>query len=200
VTGPAPDNVAAFRSPRTAQERTQHLGMVVFLCAWAMLFCGLFLAYGVVRSSVSAWPPPGLPRPPTGLGALGVGLLGLSSGAVAAAVGALASGKQARAVLALGAALVLGGIFLALQAAIWTGLAARGLSLEGGPYADLFFVLTGFQALQLAVGEGGLFFALARTWRGLFNAAHMQPVRLWGMYWHCVTAAGCLVFGALYLA
>src|SRR5436189_86613 len=40
------------------------LGMVMFMAAWAMLFAGLFFAYGVLRVRATDWPPADLPRLP----------------------------------------------------------------------------------------------------------------------------------------
>src|SRR5688500_13946246 len=55
------------------QATTAYLGMVIFMASWAMLFAGLFFAYGVVRAGAHPWPPtdmPDLPRLLPGLATL----------------------------------------------------------------------------------------------------------------------------------
>lgn len=189
----------AYRSPREHEAYTQYLGMVIFLCAWAMLFCGLFLAYGVIRTSEHPWPPTGAPRLPVGLGALNLVLIGAASFAYHLGLQRVRRGLRKRAALPLVLALALGAVFLAVQAAVWIDLYRRGLVLDGGPYAAFIYVITGFHALQLLFGEGALAYIATRVWRGTFNAANLQPVRLWGMFWHSVAASWAATFIALYL-
>jgi len=191
--------VLAYRSPREHEAYSQYLGMVIFLCAWAMLFCGLFMAYGVIRSSGGPWPPPGAPRLPLGLGALNLVLVAVGSGAYHLGFRWLRLNRRAQAVQAMFIALAVGGIFLAVQAAVWKALYERGLVLDGSAYAALVYVITGFHALHLLFGEGALVYIVARVWRGTFNAANLQPVRLWGMYWHSVAALWFFTFLALYV-
>ena len=51
-----------YRSPHLKGDNTAYLGMVIFLGSWAMMFAGLFFAYGAVPvSSDGGWPPPGVP-------------------------------------------------------------------------------------------------------------------------------------------
>jgi heme/copper-type cytochrome/quinol oxidase subunit 3 len=191
--------VLSYRSPREHEAYTQYLGMVIFLCAWAMLFCGLFMAYGVIRSSTNPWPPEGAPRLPLGLGAVNLVLIGLASAAFHTGALRLRQNQRARAVQAMVLALALGGMFLAVQAAVWNDLYHRGLVLDGGPYPSLIYVITGFHGLHLLFGEGALVYIVARVWRGTFNAANFQPVRLWGMYWHSVAILWGFTFLALYV-
>ncbi|MBS2029162.1 MAG: heme-copper oxidase subunit III [Deltaproteobacteria bacterium] len=196
---PEPASVLPYRSPHEKQDTTQFLGMVIFLCAWVMLFCGLFLTYGVIRSTQPSWPPPGMPKPPVLLAGVNTVLILLAGVAYQLGQRALRSGARARSIQAFAATVVLGGMFLALQAAMWSDLMARGLSLESGPYGEFFLVLTGFHALHLGVGEAALLYVISQTWRGLFNSARLQAVRLWGMYWHSVTAIWCLTYLFVYV-
>ncbi len=159
-------------------ERTALLGMIIFIASWAMLFAGLFFAYGLLRLRAPAWPPADLPRIPTTLPALATAVLALSSLA-------LVRGRGRRRSPAIAA--VLGAGFLALQITVWRDLASAGLLPQAGPFASAFFGLTVFHALHVAVGLVALTVLAARP----------APValRLWTLYWHMVG----IVWGIIYL-
>jgi heme/copper-type cytochrome/quinol oxidase subunit 3 len=182
------------RRPRGA-ERTAHVGMAVFLGSWAMLFVGLFFAYAFVRARAPAWPPldaPPLPRLLPGLNTL---VIAASSAAVVVAVRAQELGRTKGARLALAAAAVLGAIFLALQAVVWTALWRRGLVPSGGPYPSVFYALTAFHALHVVVGLAAL------AWLAAGGAgASRTRVRLWGWYWHFVGVVWVALYATVYLA
>jgi heme/copper-type cytochrome/quinol oxidase subunit 3 len=181
------------RRPRGA-ERTAHVGMAVFLGSWAMLFVGLFFAYAFVRARAPAWPPldaPPLPRLLPGLNTL---VIAASSAAVVVAVRAQELGRTKGARLALAAAAVLGAIFLALQAVVWTALWRRGLVPSGGPYPSVFYALTAFHALHVAVGLAAL------GWLAAATGASRTRVRLWGWYWHFVGVVWAVLYATVYLA
>lgn len=182
------------RRPRGA-ERTAHVGMAVFLGSWAMLFVGLFFSYAFVRARATAWPPldaPSLPRLVPGLNTL---VIVASSAAVVRAVRALELGRTRTARLALAAAAFLGAVFLALQGLVWTELWSRGLVPSGGPYPSVFYALTAFHALHVAVGLAALgWLAAART------GASRTRVRLWGWYWHFVGIVWAVLYATVYLA
>jgi heme/copper-type cytochrome/quinol oxidase subunit 3 len=181
------------RRPRGA-ERTAHVGMAVFLGSWAMLFVGLFFAYAFVRARAPAWPPldaPPLPRLLPGLNTL---VIAASSAAVVVAVRAQELGRTKGARLALAAAAVLGAIFLALQAVVWTALWRRGLVPSGGPYPSVFYALTAFHALHVAVGLAAL------GWLAAATGASRTRVRLWGWYWHFVGVVWVALYATVYLA
>jgi len=195
---PEPASVLSYRSPHEKQDATQFLGMVIFLCAWAMMFCGLFLTYGVIRTTTPSWPPPGLPRLPVLLAGVNTVVLLLAGVGYQFGHRTLRSGARSKSIQAFASTVVLGGMFLALQAAMWSDMVARGLTLESGPYGEFFFALTGFHALHLGVGLGAVLYVISKVWRGRFNPARLQVVRLWGMYWHSVTAIWCVTYVFVY--
>jgi cytochrome c oxidase subunit 3 len=164
------------------RERTSLLGMVMFMAAWAMLFAALFFAYGLLRLRATAWPPAELPPLPRALPAVATVLLGLSS---------LALHRARRGAIALAA--LLGAGFLAVQAIVWVALIGAGLRPPLGPYASVFFGLTGFHALHVVVGLGALGWLAAR------RVTPAMPLRLWSLYWHMVGAIWAFMFVAVYL-
>jgi len=175
-----PGSVAAHR------ETTALLGMTVFVASWVMLFASLFFAYAVVRVRAILWPPPNLPPLPLGLPALGTGLLALASGALLALVRFPAGLGSARRRLA--GAFAGGAGFLLVQMAVWRDLWTQGLRPTSGPYGSVFYGLTAFHALHVAVGLCAVLVLFARAHR---PGARLGQ-RVWAVYFHTV--------GALWLA
>ena len=57
-----PDRDAGELRRARFHETNAVLGMTIFVASWAMLFAGLFFAYGVTRLRTPAWPPSGPSR------------------------------------------------------------------------------------------------------------------------------------------
>lgn len=194
-----PAKVVPWRSPRAAEEQTEFLAMVVFQCAWAMLFCGLLLAYGVIRSTSKPWLPAGAMPLPRFLGGIWTaGMLTLSA-LVHIALRALRANARVRAVEATLGAIVLAGCFMATQLGFARSLRATGVTFSGSPYGSVAYLFTFFHALHALVGIGALVWMVPRIARGLYSAARVQPLRLWSIYFHGVTAAWVLTYVLVYL-
>lgn len=187
---PAPDE----RGVQQHQAGTAFLGMVIFMASWAMLFAGLFFAYGVVRSGAHPWPPTDMPDLPLGLPATATLALALSSyGLHGALARARATGEGVARLV--GAAAALGAIFLFLQARVWGSLWHLGLTPDAGPYASVFYGLTVFHALHVALGVLALGWLTVRAARRRYTPLAHIPLRLWTLYWHMVG----VVWGLMYL-
>jgi cytochrome c oxidase subunit 3 len=184
------------RRPR-GDELTARVGMAVFLGSWAMLFIALFFAYAFVRAGVPAWPPAGTPPLPRLLPGLNTGVVAAASLAVMRAVRARELGRTHAAARGLAIAAGLGTVFLALQAAVWSGLWRAGLVPSGGPYASVFYAFTAFHALHVAVGIAALAWLSLRARRAL---ATRTAVEMWGWYWHFVGAVWAVLYATVYLA
>jgi heme/copper-type cytochrome/quinol oxidase subunit 3 len=181
------------------RENTAVLGMVLFIASWAMLFAALFFAYGFTRVRAVAWPPLDLPRLPLGWPALAtVAIAGTSAALVFAQRAARAQIERRRVGIAIFVAIIvaiLGAlVFLAVQVHVWRALMLAGLRPDGGPYASVFYGLTTFHALHVAVGIVGLATLLPRL-RG--NAT--LSLRLWTLYMHMVGVLWALLYIGVYL-
>jgi cytochrome c oxidase subunit 3 len=192
-------DVVEYRSPRAREEFTAYVGMVIFLGAWAMLFCGLFLAYGLLRARAPHWPPPHQPGLPWRVPLLNSALLAASSATLHSGYGAVRAAQGRAAARRLLAATVLGAMFLAAQAALWTALRGQGLTPNSSTYGSVVYLLTGVHALHVAVGVVALGWLTLRTRQGLINAARHLGLRLWAMYWHFVGAVWAFLFVAVFL-
>jgi cytochrome c oxidase subunit III len=170
-----------------ALRSTSMVGMVVFLCAWAMMFASLFFAYAFVRSRSGTWPPMGAER--VGLTWPIVNTLCLLASSVLLERARVASARSARAPLLLSA--LLGGAFLAGQVWLW---ATSGLTAQSaGMYGAVLLALCGFHAVHVAVGVVALAVLAARGGQG------GQRVRLWSWYWHFVGVVWGVMFVALFV-
>ncbi|GEJ56790.1 cytochrome c oxidase subunit 3 [Anaeromyxobacter diazotrophicus] len=189
-------DLARRRQRPSREEQTAHLGTVVFLGSWAMLFASLFFAYGLVRLRAPSWPPAGQPELPLLLPGVNTLLALGASVAVAAAVRAWGS-RGSRVAAALAAAAALGAGFLAVQAAVWTRLLRGGLAPSDGPYASVFYAFTGFHGLHVAVGVVALAALAVRALRpgGVGRAA----VRLWALYWHFVGVVWAVLYVTVFV-
>jgi cytochrome c oxidase subunit 3 len=185
--------------PGVREDFTAYVGMVVFLASWAMMFASLFFAYGIVRSRAPVWPPLDQPPLPRLLPGVNAGVAALSSLAVVSGLRALRAGRAVAGARALWAATALGAAFLGLQALLWIPLWRGGLRADSGPYASVFWAITGFHAAHVAVGLFALALLGARAGRGAYRPPQVMPVRLWAMYWHFVGIVWLLIYVTLFL-
>jgi heme/copper-type cytochrome/quinol oxidase subunit 3 len=187
-------SILRYRPRRSPADATAWLGMLLFLGSWTMLFAALFAAYGVLRLRSPGWPPPDQPALPLLLPGANTLALMASSVALQSALRSAREGRAAGVLPAAAAALALGVVFLAGQAALWTGLWRAGLRPEGGPFPSVFYGLTVFHALHVLVGLVGLGWLVARAAKASFGPARHLGLRLWCGYWHFVGAIWVLLY------
>ena len=164
-----------------------------------MLFAGLIAGYIVLRLSSPAWPPsPDLPKLPILLTGINTVFLIASSFTYHAAEVAVKKGKKGTAWLFL--TVLLGSLFLCIQAYEWYHMHHEGLWFNtGGAYGSSFFVLTGFHGLHVLVGVLMIAWALIRQLGGAYTAQSHTYLILAGMYWHFVDVVWLFLYSVLYL-
>jgi len=161
-------------------------GLWLFLGSEALLFAGLIGSYLFLRTGSRAFPSPGeaLDRLFVGFNTL---LLVASS---ITATRAVKAGPQGTRLRWLGATLLLGGVFLALQLREYAGLWAQGILPRTNLYWSCFFVLTGVHGLHVLAG------LVALGWTGSRSKLSLE---LASLYWHFVDGVWILLFALLYL-
>jgi cytochrome c oxidase subunit 3 len=97
------------------------------------------------------------------------------------------------------ATMVLGIAFLALQVSVWRSVAQSGLQISDGIFGGVFYGLTAFHALHVAVGLLILLWVFARSIQGLYSEHNYINVRLCTMFWHFVDVVWILMFVSIYL-
>jgi cytochrome c oxidase subunit 3 len=172
--------------------------MAIFLGSWTIAFGALFFAYAVMRLSVDAWPDAPV-RAPLGLPALNTVILLASSATLMMGLRAIRSAHPQGFVRWLGATLLLGGAFLALQVWVWTQLVHAGLRWDSGRYGSVFYMITVFHALHVIVGLVGLLALVPGALMGRYNVARHASVRNWALFWHFVDVVWVVTFVTVYV-
>lgn len=109
--------------------------------------------------------------------------------------------KKRRLPMLLGqlATILLGILFLALQAHEYTiAWMEKGLTLGSGIYGTTFFMLTGFHGLHVTIGTICLCVILYRMFRNDFNSHNHFAFEAVSWYWHFVDVVWLLLFVFVY--
>ena len=170
-------------------------GVVLFLASELMFFAGLFAAYFDLRSQTLVWPPTNvhLNVIESGIGTL---LLGYSSGAMLLFTRALARDNVSVARLWLSTSIMAGIAFLAIAMHGWS---SNTFGVASDAYGSVFYTMTGFHALHVAVGIlllCALFFGLRNP---ALSANHRAGAEAISYYWHFVFIVWVAIWGTIYL-
>lgn len=171
--------------------------MIFTVFTEASLFVYLLFSYFYLAAQPHA--PGTFPQggaPPLSIASVNTAILLASSAAVAWAQLGVERDQKWRLVGGLGAGVVLGLIFLAVQLFEWSG---QPFTLSSTPYSSLYFVITGFHMAHVVVG---VLILAALTWwsyLGYFNRRRFAHVHIGALYWHFVDAVWIAVFATFYL-
>jgi cytochrome c oxidase subunit 3/cytochrome o ubiquinol oxidase subunit 3 len=187
---------------------SRKLAVWLFLGSEIMFFSALIFTYIILRLSSPDWPTfeqtshvLNIP-----LTALNTAILIVSSVTVVLALEAAQRGRQRGLVAALFLTLVLGSVFLSIQAYEYTVLIGEGLTLTTTPiegtdpfFGTTFFTMTGFHGLHVLGGVLTLLIVLGKAVRGHYTREGHLGVELFGLYWHFVDVVWILLFVLAYL-
>ena len=124
---------------------------------------------------------------PLGLPLINTAILLTSSVTVTIAHHAIQHGKRNMVLLFLGITVLLGAIFVVLQAEEYIhAYREMNLTLETGIYGSTFFMLTGFHGMHVTIGALILFIVWIRVLRGHFTPTHHFAFEGAAWYWHFV--------------
>ena len=181
-------------------RRTSFVGMVMALASWTMLFVALFFSYAVLRLNAATWPPDGLAPLPRALPFLNTLVLLASSVFLHRGTRPEAESKPGTLRRALLGTMALGGLFLALQLAVWIPLWQTGFRIDNtGSYGSIFYGLTVFHALHVLAGLLALAVLLPGAFSGRLASGRSSRVRVSAMFWHFVDVVWVVMFVAVYL-
>lgn len=181
------------------------LGMLLFITSEVMFFAGLFAAYFSIRANTVPWPPI---NPETNeafkLHILPIVLpatilLVASSFTCQWAVNAIKKDNRTSFLRNMGVTVVLGIVFLLLQAYDYLELAGEGVTLGSGTFGTTFYTLTGFHGAHVFGGVLMLSVVLYRGMAGQFSSRHHDMVEATSLYWHFVDVVWVLLFSILYI-
>jgi cytochrome c oxidase subunit 3 len=155
-----------------------------------LIFSYLYLA----TQEGQHWPPEGLPK--LGLGMLNTAILLASSGFVWFCERCVRRRRLHWGVASLAAAVVLGVVFVGIQLREWQN---HPYGLTAQLYSSLYFTITGFHMVHVAVGIVVLAFLLVWTALGFFDERRCLALTIGGLYWHFVDVVWLFIFTTLYL-
>jgi cytochrome c oxidase subunit 3 len=173
------------------------LAVKLAILSEVMLFGALFAAYFVIRGESPAWPPGHLERPELVLPGFNTLLLVSSSVTMQLGVRSARVGDRSRLVRWLGLTLLLGGVFIAIQA---YEFATNGFGLGSGTFGSTFYILTGFHGAHVLAGAALIAVVANRARLGLVSAEHHTAVEAISYYWHFVDVVWIVLFSTLYVA
>jgi cytochrome c oxidase subunit 3 len=187
---------------------TAFLGMLLFIGSEIMFFAGLFGAYFNARATAQPnWPPDGLEHvinpfpthPIPFLPIIATVILVASSFTMQWAVWRIRRGDRTGMVRALTLTLLMGLVFLGMQAFdYYTLLTEDGFGIDSTVYGTLFYTMTGFHGAHVFGGVVGIFIVLLRGAAGQFSARHHIAVEAVSAYWHFVDIVWIFLFLLLY--
>jgi cytochrome c oxidase subunit 3 len=184
---------------------TALLGMLLFIGSELMFFAGLFGAYFNTRATAlglgQPWPPSGLEDviEPGIVPVTATIILILSSFTMQWGVSRIRKGDRTGMNRALALTLVMGLLFLGMQAYDYLTLVSEhGFGINSGIYGSLFFTMTGFHGAHVFGGVVGISVILLRGLSGQFSAKHHIAVEAVSAYWHFVDIVWIALFATLY--
>jgi cytochrome c oxidase subunit 3 len=177
----------------------EKLGMWVFLGSEVMFFTSLIGSYIILRfGHPEKWAAPGqvLNVPVT---AVNTFLLICSSVTMVKAFASAQDGKQKALRWWLVATVVIGAMFVGVQAYEYQELIHKGFVPSEGLYGSTFYTMTGFHGFHVSIGVLCMMFVTWRAFQGKYTATDHRGVEVIGLYWHFVDLVWIILFTIVYL-
>ncbi len=175
------------------------IAVLILIGAEVMFFAGLIMAFMILRAGSFAWPPVGQPRLPIAITGMNTLVLLASGWALHRA---LESARQRRSEMIsrwLGAAMLLGLTFLAIQSVEWIRLLAFGLRASRSLYGATFYTAIGAHAVHAAGGLIALALVFYNSATRGFDAKTHNWLEACAFFWYFVVAVWPVLYVFLYL-
>jgi heme/copper-type cytochrome/quinol oxidase subunit 3 len=198
-----PDSAASHDGMARGQHAidTTLMGMLLFIASEVMFFAALFGAYFNVKATAAVWPPEGTDFiTPIPIPLIATIILVSSSFVMQWGVWQIRKGNRTAMNRAIAVTLLLGVIFLSLQAYDYYNLVTNeNFGINSGVYGTLFYTMTGFHGAHVFGGVIGLSVILSRGMQGQFSSKHYMAVEAVSAYWHFVDIVWVALFAVIYL-
>ncbi len=175
------------------------LAIWIFILAELLVFGVLFLSYAFTRSGdVALFNASQLTLDRIG-GAINTLALITSSYFVVRAVNAIRSDRADHCARWLIAAIGMGGLFLAVKTAEFTGKFAAGIGLSTNTFYMFYLSMTFFHYMHVILGMVILGYILWKTRNGGYSAAEHTGIESGASYWHMVDLVWIVLFPLVYV-
>ena len=154
----------------------------------------LFSYYYLILQTPEHWPPEGKPR--LFWSSLNTVILLSSSVFVWAGERFLRRRRRPLSLVALAVAIVLGAIFIGIQLMEWRD---KGYGIASNLYGSLYYTITGFHLIHVAVGLVILSLLLLWTALGYFDEKRYATLTIGSLYWHFVDVVWLFIFSTFFL-
>ena len=171
------------------------MAMVILFVSLAMLFATSLVGYVITRVQTTAWIAPGMPPLPKTLW-LSTGTIALLSGALEFARFCTRKNHLESAGRALGAAWVLGVLFVLCQVLCWFYLGAA-VEAHTTLYPFTFYFLTGLHAVHVLAGFVPLAIVTSRLKVGEYSSSRHDGLGYCVQYWHFLGIVWLILFVTL---
>ncbi|RMD57631.1 MAG: heme-copper oxidase subunit III [Nitrospirae bacterium] len=174
--------------------------IIFFIVSEALLFGGLFSGYFYNLVPIDMKPPANTPEgvPPITMAIIMSVFLLSSSGTIHIAEERLVKNNISGFIGWLLATMILGAIFIGMQAKEWTELFHEGFTVSTNVYGTFFFVITGFHGSHVIVGLIMQLFVLLLAFGNKIRHGKDTIMKTTGYYWHFVDGIWLVVFSLIY--
>ena len=154
----------------------------------------LFSYFYLMLQTEQHWPPEGKPR--LFLSGVNTIILLSSSVFVWAAEQFLRRGHRTFSLISLMTAILLGVAFIGIQLQEWHN---KTYGIGSNLYGSLYFTITGFHMLHVAIGLVILSLLLVWTALGYFDERRYATFTIGSLYWHFVDVVWLFIFSTFFL-
>ena len=172
------------------------LGMVLFVASEAMFFAAFFGAYFTIRAASKVWPPSGVAPLKADIPTILTVILVSSSVVLQLGVRSVRKGNLRAFKMWLGATLLLGIVFLALQLYDYSQL---GFGVKDGVFGTLFYMMTGLHLAHVFGGVVFLTLVFGQARSGLLSRTRHESLEAGSIYWHFVDVVWICLYTVFYL-
>lgn len=194
---------AASLAPQASRAREEGLpgdfAIWIFILAEMLAFGVLFVAYAFTRAGDVALFNASQDTLNRTAGAINTLVLITSSYFVVRAVAAIRSGFSRSCAWWLGAAFLLGGVFVGIKLVEFHDKFAAGVTLSTNSFYMFYLALTFFHFMHVLMGMIILAVVIAKAWRGAYNARNYVGVETGASFWHMVDLLWIILFPLIYV-
>ena len=126
-------------------------------------------------------------------------LLICSSVTMVKAYASIADGNQKQLRLWLVLTVIIGAMFVGIQAYEYYHLIEKAFVPSAGLYGSTFYTMTGFHGFHVTMGVICMSFVTWKAFRGRYTATDHRGVEVIGLYWHFVDLVWIILFTIVYL-